>query len=83
MSHTFSATVYSVNENYILGKEKYFFCQCSSQVVGWKTGKKGYISGKETDYSLLYTIQTSSGIKSASYPVATEFLSPGCKVARA
>jgi len=51
--------------------------------VGWKTGKKGYISGKDRGYSLLYTIQTSSGIKPASYPVATEFLLPGCKVARA
>ena len=83
MSHTFSATVYWVNENYILGKEKYFFSQCSNKAVGWKTGKKGYISGKDRGYSLLYTIQTSSGIKPASYPVATEFLLPGCKVARA
>jgi hypothetical protein len=47
---------------------------------GGKQGKKGYISGKERD---LYNIQTSFGIKPASYPVATEFLSPGCKVARA
>jgi hypothetical protein len=50
---------------------------------GGKQGKKGYISGKDRDYSLLYNIQTSSGIKPASYPVATEFLSTRCKVARA
>ena len=82
MSHTFSSTIYWVNENYILGKEKYFFSQCSNQVVGWKTEKKGYISGKDRNYSLLYIIQTSSGIKPAPYPVDTELLSPGCKVAR-
>jgi len=54
-----------------------------TRLWGGKQGKRGYICGKHRDYSLLYTIQTSSGIKPASCPVAAEFLSPACKVARA